>query len=303
MATTVRDTIKEITRNHLTKDIGKCYGQCLTAVGWVGGTLPEMYEDEGMVELSMADVAGGAIVTGAALSGERAIYIVRYQGFQWYNAASIVNYAAKSKEIWNRPCPIFVRSIAMEGGVGPVAGSSHHSLYYRMPGIKVLAPMTPKEYQISYELYMNDDDPYYISEHRKSYDNTEELLDIVHEGEVDFTIFPISITRFEISELLQLAKQENIKLNVFHQFMLKPLNIKENWILSLNNSKYGGLVTDDDYVEGISDSIANNLNLATGKKVHTLGLEPRTAGFYSLVDNLPPTAEKIITLLKQIKHG
>jgi hypothetical protein len=150
---------------------------------------------------------------------------------------------------------------------------------------------------------MNDNDPYYISEHRKSYDNTEELLDTVHEGEVDFTIFPISITRFEIAELLQLAKQENIKLNVFHQFILKPLNIKESWILSLNNSKYGGLVTDDDYVEGISDSIANNLNLATGKKVHTLGLEPRTAGFYPSVDNLPPTAEKMITLLKKIKNG
>ena len=303
MATTVRDTIKEIIHNHLTTGIGKCYGQCLTAVGWVGGTLPELYEDDGMVELSMADVAGGAIVTGAALSGERAIYIVRYQGFQWYNAASIVNYAAKSKEIWNRPCPVFVRSIAMEGGVGPVAGSSHHSLYYRMPGIKVLAPMTPKEYQMSYELYMNDNDPYYISEHRKSYDNTEELFDIIHEGEVDFTIFPISITRFEITKLLQLAKQEDIKLNVFHQFILKPFTIKENWISSLNNSKYGGLVTDDDYVEGISDSIANNLNLATGKKIHTLGLESRTAGFYPSVDNLPPTAEKIITLLKKIKHG
>ena len=303
MATTVRDTIKEITRNHLIEGIGKCYGQCLTAVGWVGGTLPEMYEDEGMVELSMADVAGGAIVTGAALSGERSIYIVRYQGFQWYNAASIVNYAAKSKEIWDRPCPIFVRSIAMEGGVGPVAGSSHHSLYYRMPGIKVLAPMTPKEYQMSYELYMNDNDPYYISEHRKSYDNTEELLDIINEDEVDFTIFPISVTRFEIAKLLQLAEQENIKLNVFHQFVLKPFNIKESWVLSLNKSKYGGLVTDDDYVEGISDSIANNLNLATGKKIHTLGLEPRTAGFHPSVDNLPPTAEKIITLLKKIKHG
>jgi len=303
MAATVRSTIKEITRNHLIKGVGKCYGQCLTAVGWVGGTLPEMYEEDGMVELSMADVAGGAIVTGAALSGERAIYIVRYQGFQWYNAASIVNYAAKSKEIWNRPCPVFVRSIAMEGGVGPVAGSSHHSLYYRMPGIKVLAPMTPKEYQLSYDLYMNDDDPYYISEHRKSYDNTEELLDILHEGEVDFTIFPISITRFEIDKLLQLSNQEGIKLNVFHQFMLKPFIINESWILSLNNSKYGGLVMDDDYVEGISDSIANNLNLATGKKVHTLGLEPRTAGFYPSVDNLPPTAEKMIDLLKKIKNG
>ena len=40
MATTVRETIKEITRKHLTEGKGKCYGQCLTAVGWVGGTLP-----------------------------------------------------------------------------------------------------------------------------------------------------------------------------------------------------------------------------------------------------------------------
>ena len=41
-------------------------GQCLTAVGWVGGTLPELYEDNGMVELSMADVAGGGFAVGAA---------------------------------------------------------------------------------------------------------------------------------------------------------------------------------------------------------------------------------------------
>ena len=143
MAITVRETIKNITYKHLTKGRGKCYGQCLTAVGWVGGTLPELYEEDGMVELSMADVAGGSIVTGAALSGERAIYVVRYQGFQWYNAVSVVNYAAKSKELWNRPCPIFVRSIAMEGGIGPVAGSSHHSLVHRMPGIKVLSPSNP----------------------------------------------------------------------------------------------------------------------------------------------------------------
>ena len=301
MATTVRETIKEITRKHLTEGKGKCYGQCLTAVGWVGGTLPELYEEDGMVELSMADVAGGAIVTGIALSGERAIYVVRYQGFQWYNAVSIVNYAAKSKEIWNRPCPILVRSIAMEGGIGPVAGSSHHSLVHRMPGIKVLAPMTPGEYQLAYDLYMADDDPYYISEHRKSYDNTEELQDVIND-EADFTIFPISITRFEMEKLLELAEQEGIKLNIIHQLWLKPFYIMDNWVSALTNSKYGGLVTDDDYVEGVASSIANELSLATDKKVHTLGLEPRTAGFYPSVDNLPPTAEKILEKLKQIKN-
>jgi pyruvate/2-oxoglutarate/acetoin dehydrogenase E1 component len=301
MAATVRDTIKEITRKHLTTDQGKCYGQCLTAVGWVGGTLPEMYEDEGMVEFSMADVAGGAIATGIALAGGRPIYVVRYQGFQWYNLASVVNYAAKSKEIWNRPCPIFVRSIAMEGGVGPVAGSSHHSMAHRMPGIKVIAPMTPGEYQYAYDSFMLDDDPYYVSEHRKSYDNTEELDNVIHPV-ADFTIFPISITRLEMKKLVQLAEQEGIKLNIIHQLWIKPFIVENSWKIALDNSKYGGLVTDDDYVEGTASSIANELSLATGKKVYTLGLEPRTAGFHPSVDNLPPSAEQILEKLKQIKN-
>jgi pyruvate dehydrogenase E1 component beta subunit len=260
-----------------------------------------MYEEDGMIELSMADVAGGGIVVGTALAGDRPIYVVRYQGFQWYNAASIVNYAAKSKEIWGRICPVFVRSIAMEGAVGPVAGSSHHSLVHRMPGIKIAAPMTPGEYQNIYDSYMMDDEPYYVSEHRKSYDNTKEFENIIH-PQADFTIFPISITRLEMNKLIQLAEKEGIKLNIIHQLWLRPFNIPFSWKLALDNSKYGGLVTDDDYVEGVASSIANELNLATGKKVYTLGLEAKTAGFYSQVDNLPPTAEKILEKLKQIKY-
>jgi pyruvate/2-oxoglutarate/acetoin dehydrogenase E1 component len=303
MGTTVRDTIKEITRKHLTEGRGKCYGQCLTAVGWVGGTLPEMYEEDGMVELSMADVAGGAIVTGAALAGERAIYVVRYQGFQWYNAVSVANYAAKSKELWNRPCPILVRSIAMEGGIGPVAGSSHHSIVSRMPGIKVISPMTPKEYQYAYDCYMNDNDPYYISEHRKSYDNEDELRTFIDDKEVDFTIFPLSITRLEMTKLVELAGKENITLNIIHQLWIRPFNVNPLWAQALNRSRYGGLVTDDDYVEGVASSMANELSLVTTKRVHTLGLDPRTAGFYASVDNLPPSAEKILEKLKQIKNG
>ena len=303
MGTTVRDTIKEITRKHLTEGRGKCYGQCLTAVGWVGGTLPEMYEEDGMVELSMADVAGGAIVTGAALAGERAIYVVRYQGFQWYNAVSVANYAAKSKELWNRPCPILVRSIAMEGGIGPVAGSSHHSIVSRMPGIKVISPMTPKEYQYAYDCYMNDNDPYYISEHRKSYDNEDELRTFIDDKEVDFTIFPLSITRLEMIKLVELAGAENITLNIIHQLWIRPFNVNPLWAQALNRSRYGGLVTDDDYVEGVASSMANELSLVSTKRVHTLGLDPRTAGFYASVDNLPPSAEKILEKLKQIKNG
>lgn len=299
MEKTVREVIKELTREHLLSKKGKCYGQCLTAVGWVGGTLPELYEEDGMIELSMADVAGGAIVTGAALAGDRSIYVVRYQGFQWYNSVSIVNYAAKSKELWGRPCPVFVRSIAMEGGVGPVAGSSHHSIYHRMPGLKMISPMTPKEYKIAYESYMADDVPYYVSEHRKSYDNLEEFEDVISDNP-DLTIFPISITRFEMRKLLEIAKMNDLRINVIHVVWLKPFNIEDKHINSLKESKYGGLVTDDDFEEGLASSLANQLSTKCDKTVHTLGLRPVTAGFYPQVDSLPPTADEIFEKILKI---
>ena len=164
MAKTVRETIKEITHKHLKQKKSLILGQCLSAIGWVGGTVPQLKEKDGITELSMADVANGGIVVGAGLSNRRPIYVIRYQGFNWFNAPIILNYACKSKEIWKVPCPIFIRGIAMEGSIGPVAGSSHHSIYYRMPGIKIMSPMTPKEYFLSYKNFMKDNDVYYISE-------------------------------------------------------------------------------------------------------------------------------------------
>ena len=38
----------------------------------------KLYEEDGMVDLSMADVAGGGIVVGSALAGRRPIYVIRY---------------------------------------------------------------------------------------------------------------------------------------------------------------------------------------------------------------------------------
>ena len=98
MEITVRETIKKTILKHLKEKNGLILGQCLSAVGWVGGTIPELTEKEGVVELSMADVANGGIVVGAGLSNRRPIYVIRYQGFNWFNAPIILNYACKSKE-------------------------------------------------------------------------------------------------------------------------------------------------------------------------------------------------------------
>lgn len=299
MEQTVRDTIKNIVYEHLVNNNGLAMGQCLTAVGWVGGTLPELYEDNGMVELSMADVAGSGFVVGAALDNRRPMYIIRYQGFNWFNAPIIINYACKSKEIWNRPSPIFIRSIAMEGGIGPVAGSSHHSLYYRMPGVKIYCPMTPEEYKKCYYDFMNDDEVYYISEHRGSYNNKEELKDIYVDNP-DFILFPISITRFEAEKARIELEKVGIKISISHQFKLKPYTLNKEAEESLIKSKYGGIVLDDDYEDGIAKCISADLMLKTNKKVRVLGLENKSAGFSELHDNLPPNKDKIIKFIKNI---
>ena len=300
MEKTVRETIKEIIKKHLKGNKGQTYGQCLTAVGWVGGTIPELYEKDGMIELPMSDVSNGGIVVGAGLMNKRPIYIIRYQGFNWYNCPIIINYACKSKELWKIPCPIFIRSIGMEGGIGPVAGSSHHSLYFRMPGIKIASPMTPKEYISVYSHFMKDDDVYYVSEHRKSYDNSSELKDSLDYDKFDVIIFAISITRFESVKAKKKLEKKGIKVGIINIVWLKPLRFKKKWLESLKKSRFGGIVIDDDYVNGVSKSIANDLNLKTGKQMHTMGLKDRTAGFHKTVDNLPPNAEEICKQIEKI---
>ena len=299
MGKTVKETIKEIVRIHLKKKNFLAMGQCLTAVGWVGGTLPELYEKDGMIELSMADVAGGGIAVGAALAGKRPIYVIRYQGFNWYNAPMILNYACKSKELWDVPCPIFVRSIAMEGKIGPVAGSSHHSLYHRMPGIKIASPMTPKEYKKIYENFMKEEEVYYVSEHRGSFNNNKELPDIIVK-KTELVIFAISITRFEAKKAIEILNREKFKISLCNVLWIKPLKINKKFIDLLKNSKHGGLVIDDDYEDGVAKSIANDLSLQSNKKVHTLGLKNKSAGFSKKGDNLPPSYKEIISKVKKI---
>jgi pyruvate/2-oxoglutarate/acetoin dehydrogenase E1 component len=299
MGDDLKTTIKKLVKEHLNKKIGKVFGQCLTAVGWVGGTLPELYEKDGMVEMSMADVANGGIVVGASLMKSRPIYIIRYQGFNWYNCPMIINYACKSKEIWKIPCPIFVRGIGMEGGIGPVAGSSHHSLYYRMPGVKIVSPMSPREYKIIYNSFLKDNDVYYVSEHRGSYNNTNDLPNIYFE-KPDFVIFAISITRFESMKAQKILLSKGMKVSLINILWIKPLKISKKSLNNLKYSKFGGMVIDDDYTDGVAKSIANDLTMKTKRFVTTMGLKNKTAGFGKNKDNLPPSAIQIVEKINKI---
>jgi pyruvate/2-oxoglutarate/acetoin dehydrogenase E1 component len=292
MARTVAETIRETTRHHLEVGRGLLFGQCVTAVGWIGGTVPEMTEAEGIVELSMADVAGSGIAVGAAVVGRRPIYVIRYQGFMWYNAAALLNYAAKSKEMWKVPCPIFVRAIAMEGGIGPVAGSSHHGMVMRMPGMPVCAPMTPGEWREAWDWFMAHEDPLYVSEHRRSFPIDYEMPDRLH-PQADITVLAISAARLNALEAVERLAAEGITCDLIHLLWLKPFRPAVTLLESLARTRLGLVVDSDFEIAAAAPSLAHELMLATSVPVHVLGLEDRTAGFAPHLDNGVPSAGRI----------
>lgn len=299
MVENVAETICKISRKHLEKNNGILLGQCLTAVGYVAGTVPEMNEEEGIIEVPTADVANGSFAVGMALAGRRPIYIVRYQGFQTYNSPEIINYAAKSKQMWGIPCPIFIRSIAMEGAIGPVASASHHGLFYRSPGIPIVAPMTPKEYLDAWDFFMKNDDPIYVSEHRRSFPIDYEMEDEVHQ-KADITLLPISATRLNSIEAKKELEKKGIKTNLVHLSWIRPFKISETMEYALKNSDRGALIIDGDYSNGVAKPLAHDLHLITGSEVRALGLEERVSGFAPQFDVLAPTAERIYTYVLEI---
>ena len=305
MGKELRDTIKEITYQHLKKNKSQVFGQNLTGVGWVAGTLPKLYEKDGVIELPMADVAGGGIVTGSALMGKKPIYIIRYQGYNWFNCIFIVNYACKSNEIWKIPCPMIIRGIASEGSIGPVAGSAHLSVIYKMPGLKIFSPMTSKEYTNVYKKFIKSKDVFYVSEHRLSYSNTKEFKNEI-KGKKDLILMPISITRFEAEKAKKSLEKKGFKVGIIHLVNLKPFILEKKWLTAIKNSRAGVLMTDNDYNNGILRTLAHQIIEKTNKNVSVLGLDDKTAGHHKKVGNLPPDEFKIkkkaISIIKRVKQ-
>ena len=297
MGKTVGETIKDITRDHLTNHNGLLLGQAITAVGFVNNTVPNC---PGIIELSNADVAGAGIAVGCAVAGRRPIFVLRYQDLLFLNGSILINYAAKTKEMFNKPTPIFVRALASEGaGTGPVLSGKLHSIFMHFPGFRVWSPMTPLEYRQAWDDFMEHDDPMIVSEHRRSFPIQDEMPDEIQEG-AEVSLFGISSARFNIADAARRLKQEGIVCNVFHIVRLKPLQIKDSWVEALRRSQCGVVVDSGFEMTGASQSLAYELMYRSGVKVKALGIFDKTVGCTPESENPTPSAERIVVTVRGV---
>jgi acetoin:2,6-dichlorophenolindophenol oxidoreductase subunit beta len=296
MAGTLAETIKEITKKHLEEENGLIMGQCLSAVGWVNNTIPDT---KNIVEFPMTDVSGGGIAAGAAIVGRRPILVLRFQDFVFLNSSMLVNFAAKRKEIFGKGCPVFIRALATEGpGIGPVHSGVFHNIFMNAPGFRVVSPMTPSEYKEIWNDFMEHDDPMFVSEHRKSFNQTEDLKNII-DPEAEITLYGIGAARFNVIEAAEKLRGDGIKCNIIHIYWLKPLKLNEEILNAQKKTKLGFVVDSGFEICGASQSLAYELMNKTKKQVIAVGAEDRSVGADEKYLNNTPKTERIIEIVKK----
>ena len=89
-------------------------------------------------------------------------------------------------------------------------------------------------------------------------------------------------------------------VQLIHLINLKPFKLEKKWIEAIKSTKYGVLMTDNDYDDGLLSILAHKINEKTEKKVHLLGLKNKSAGHTELRDNLPPNHLEIIKKVKEL---
>ena len=159
--------------------------------------------------------------------------------------------------------------------------------------------MSNKEYLKIYKKFMQEDEVFYISEHRKSYENKLEFKNTIKKA-LDIILMPISVTRFEAEKAKNHLNKLGYRVGIIHLFELKPFVLKKKWINAIKKSKYGVLMTDNDYVDGILRTLAHKINEKTDQTVNVMGLKDKSAGYTVKTSNFPPSALEIINKVRVI---
>ena len=159
--------------------------------------------------------------------------------------------------------------------------------------------MSNNEYLKVYKKFMREDEVFYISEHRKSYENKSEFKNTIKK-DLDIILMPISVTRFEAEKAKNYLNKLGYKAGIIHLFELKPFILKKKWLNAIKKSKYGVLMTDNDYVDGILRTLAHKINEKTNQTINVMGLKDKSAGYTIKTSNFPPSASEIVDKVKSI---
>lgn len=217
--------------------------------------LQERFGRERVFDIPIAENGMTGVAIGAALAGERPIFVHMRMDFLPLAMDQIINHAAKIKYMTGgrSSVPIVIRSIIGRGwGSAAQHSQSLQALFMHTPGLKVVMPATPYDVKGLLLSSIADGGPVIFIEHRWLYDlkghvpEKEYLLPIgrgiIRKEGKDITVVGISYMMLEAVKVSSLFEKEGIAIEIIDPRSLKPLD--EEIILN-SVKKTGRLVIAD----------------------------------------------------------
>jgi pyruvate dehydrogenase E1 component beta subunit len=178
-----------------------------------------------------------AMAVSAAMTGTRPVLEIMYADFMPLVLDALINQASVYEYLWDVSMPFVLRT---QGGGGAGAGAQHSksldSLVAHIPGLKVVAPVTPADAKGLLKTAIRDSQPVIFLEHKLLYNLRDDVPDdpdftveigkarTVCEG-ADISIFATSRMVLESQKAAELLAADGISTEVIDLRSLRPLDL------------------------------------------------------------------------------
>ncbi|MFD1199906.1 alpha-ketoacid dehydrogenase subunit beta [Brucella gallinifaecis] len=201
--------------------------------------LMEEFGESRVRDTPISEQALAAMAVTAAMTGTRPVLEIMYADFMPLVLDALINQASIYEYIWadQVQMPFVLRT---QGGGGAGAGAQHSKsldvLVAHIPGIKVVAPVTPADAKGLLKAAIRDQQPVVFLEHKLLYNLRDEVPDdvdfVVEIGKArtvvegtDVSIFATSRMVLESQKAAELLAADGIKAEVIDLRTLRPLDL------------------------------------------------------------------------------
>ncbi|MDQ6932872.1 MAG: alpha-ketoacid dehydrogenase subunit beta [Candidatus Eremiobacteraeota bacterium] len=168
----VRNTLHDALANDertliMGEDVGNRGNVFLITKGFI-----EEFGEERIIDTPIAEASIVGIAVGMAMEGLRPIAEIQFADFIYPAFNQIVGEAAKTRYRSNGEytCPLVIRTPYGGGVRGALSHSvSIEALFYHVPGLKIVAPSTPRDIKGLLNASIDDPDPVLFLEHKRTY--------------------------------------------------------------------------------------------------------------------------------------
>jgi 2-oxoisovalerate dehydrogenase E1 component beta subunit len=228
---------------------------------------------ERVIDTPIAESAIVGAAFGAALTGMRPVAEFQFIDFIGCAFNQITNMLAKSHYRWGAPAPVVLRG-PCGGGVhgGPFHSANPEMYFVHTPGMKVVAPATPRDAKGLIKAAIRDNNPVLYLEHKFLYRRIKEELPETGDGVIELGKARVARAGRDVSVITYAAmvhvaleaaealrKESGIELEVIDLRTLLPLD-REAIAQTVRKTNKVIILHEDTKTGGIAGEVAAIIN-------------------------------------------